>query len=66
MRRLNSGSSYWFDHWLKVAGGEEAGRRAYNAYMREYMRQYRLRLGSNSSHAHTFSLAEQQAGGYVR
>jgi hypothetical protein len=65
LRRQNSGSSYWFDHWLKAAGSEEAGRRAYNAYMRDYMRRYRLRLRRNSPDAHRFSLTERQAGGYV-
>ncbi len=40
-RRLNRGTRYWLDHWLKVAGSEEAARAAYRAYMRQYMRLYR-------------------------
>ncbi len=42
MRRQNSGSKYWFDSWLKVADDAEGARRAYNGYMRDYMRRYRL------------------------
>jgi hypothetical protein len=49
MRRQHRGSSYWLDPWLKIAGGEDEGRRAYNAYMRYYMRRYRLKSRDGAS-----------------
>jgi hypothetical protein len=41
-RRSDHGTCYWFDHWLKVHGSEVAARDAYNLYMRNYMRRYRV------------------------
>ncbi|MGH8010628.1 MAG: hypothetical protein ACREQ3_26850, partial [Candidatus Binatia bacterium] len=42
-RRASRGSPYWLDHWLKATGDLSTARRAYNAYMRDYMRAYRVR-----------------------
>jgi hypothetical protein len=42
-RAANRGTSYWLDPWLKLGGDERQARAAYNAYMRRYMREYRMR-----------------------
>jgi hypothetical protein len=51
-RRLNKGAPYWLDYWLKLTGSEDGARRAYNAYMCDYMRRRRKRsralIGSKS------------------
>jgi hypothetical protein len=51
-RRLNKGAPYWLDYWLKLTGSEDGARRAYNAYMSDYMRRWRKRrrvlIGSKS------------------
>jgi hypothetical protein len=42
-RRQNRGAPYWLDYWLKLTGSEDGARRAYNAYMCDYMRRWRKR-----------------------
>lgn len=42
-RRANRGTRYWLDHFLAQTGDEATARRAYNEYMRLYMRRYRNR-----------------------
>jgi len=47
-RRLNRGAPYWLDYWLKLTGSEDGARRAYNAYMCDYMRRWRKHLRQRS------------------
>jgi hypothetical protein len=73
-RRLNRGTGYWLDHWLKLTGDEQAAREAYNAYMAAYMRRRRAQLKRrNRTLAHIARtpkqnsyFSETHAGGYAQ
>jgi|SRR5579885_2800796 len=65
-RRLNKGTPYWLDSWLKVAGSEEAGRAAYRDYMRHYMRRYRAQAKSRYRTVTATSVPKQRRINGVR
>ena len=48
-RRLDRGSRYWLDAWINQSGSEDAARKAYNAYKREYMRRWRKKRAERSA-----------------
>ena len=52
VRRQSRRSRYWLDYWLKVTGNEVDARHAYNAYMRTYMRQHRLKREARVARLH--------------